>query len=243
MPFLLVYLPWMYEKHNKFKRLGKFCLKNRTNIIFCTFYTVFWATAGIAITVHSNDASNCAFNPDLIKEYGDAYNGAWGTQCNLGKVSAGFAWITCILWLITLGITGIAFWKEKTIIQQRLNEHRLNKQQKLEERHQDLEGQGYGRTNQYDDDASPFGDQQYPAHETPHQPHHESSPFSDPSSTPYSHHDDYRRTSYTPVFDGNAIPPGQYGDHHNAPVTFSPMPEPQHIPPHPQPAYYNEPRF
>lgn len=80
MPFLLVYLPWMYEKHNKFKRLGKFCLKNRTNIIFCTFYTVFWATAGIAITVHSNDASNCAFNPDLIKEYGDAYNGAWGTQ-------------------------------------------------------------------------------------------------------------------------------------------------------------------
>lgn len=72
----------MYEKHNKFKRLGKFCIKNRTNIIFCTFYTFLWATAGIAITVHSNDASNCAFDPELIEAYGDAYNGAWGTQVN-----------------------------------------------------------------------------------------------------------------------------------------------------------------
>lgn len=70
----------MYEKHNKFKRFGKFCLKNRTNIIFCSFHSFLWATAGIAITVHSNDASNCAFNPDFIETYGDDYNSSWGTQ-------------------------------------------------------------------------------------------------------------------------------------------------------------------
>jgi hypothetical protein len=149
--------------------------------------------------------------------------------------------------LVTLAITGVNFWKESTIVQQRLKEQSLNKQQKLEERRQeDLErnnADGYGRAHSYDDDASPFADQHYPAHNTPQphqQPHHyETSPFSDPSSTPYSHHDDYRRTSHTPVFDGNSIPAGQYTDRHNTPVAFSPMPEPQHIPPHPEPTYYN----
>lgn len=70
----------MYEKYNKFKRLGKFCLKNRTNLIFCGFNTFMWATAGIAITVQANNPDNCVFNADLIKQYGDAYNSSWGTQ-------------------------------------------------------------------------------------------------------------------------------------------------------------------
>jgi hypothetical protein len=39
-----------------------------------------WATAGIAITVHSNDAANCVFNPDFIETYGDDYSSSWGTQ-------------------------------------------------------------------------------------------------------------------------------------------------------------------
>lgn len=39
-----------------------------------------WSTAGIAITVHSNDPSNCAFNPDYIEQFGDDYNSSWGTQ-------------------------------------------------------------------------------------------------------------------------------------------------------------------
>lgn len=80
VPFLLVYFPWMYEKYNKFKRLGKFCMKNRTNIIFCSFNTMMWATASIAITVHSNNASNCAYNSDLTEEYGNDYSASWGTQ-------------------------------------------------------------------------------------------------------------------------------------------------------------------
>lgn len=88
MPFLLVYFPWMYEKHNKFKRLGKFCLKNRTNLIFCSFHTFLWATAGIAITVHSNNASNCALDADLTETYGDDYTSAWSTQvCKKKKVN------------------------------------------------------------------------------------------------------------------------------------------------------------
>ncbi|GAA5803521.1 hypothetical protein EDC94DRAFT_615922 [Helicostylum pulchrum] len=238
VPFLLAYFPWMYEKHNKFKRFGKFCLKNRSNIIFCGFNTFMWATAGIAVTVHSNDPSNCAFNPDYIEEFGDDYNSSWGTQCNLAKVTAGFAWITCILWLVTLSITGINFWKEKTLIQERLNEHRLNKQQKLEERHQDEEH----RTVGFQEEESPFADQyQQQPQQQPQQQHYqqtETSPFSDAHSSPYTNHDDYRRTSYTPVFDGNAIQPGQYAEHN--PVAFSPMPVPQHMPPHPEPTYYND---
>lgn len=160
--------------------------------------------------------------------------------------------MTCILWLVTLGITFINFWKEKTLIQERLNEHRLSKQQKLEERHQDEENHTnqpeYGRTHGYEEE-SPFADQYQDTHQDPHQ---NTSPFNDPQSTPYNNHgDDYRRTSYTPVYDGNAIQPGQYVDHN--PVAFSPMPTPQHMPPHmspqnvpgqhmpphPEPTYYN----
>jgi hypothetical protein len=70
----------MYEHHNKFKRLGKFCLKNRTNMIFCSFTTFLWATAGIGITVHSNNASNCAYSDELTKTYGYDYTSAWSTQ-------------------------------------------------------------------------------------------------------------------------------------------------------------------
>lgn len=80
VPLLLVYFPWMYEKQNKFKRLGKFCMKNRTNLIFCGFNTLLWATAGIAITVHSNNASNCALDADLTETYGDDYTSSWATQ-------------------------------------------------------------------------------------------------------------------------------------------------------------------
>lgn len=129
------------------------------------------------------------------------------------------------------------------MIQEKLNEHRLSKQQKLEERHQDEENRNnqpeYGRTHGYEEE-SPFTDQYQSKYQEP-----------SPQTSPYNHGDDYRRTSYTPVFDGNAIQPGQYVDHN--PVVFSPMPTPQHMPthmspqnvpvqqmpPHPDPTYYN----
>lgn len=55
-------------------------MKTRTNIIFCGFNSFLWATAGIAITVHSNNAASCAVNSDLQKTYGDDYTAAWATQ-------------------------------------------------------------------------------------------------------------------------------------------------------------------
>ncbi|CEP16691.1 hypothetical protein [Parasitella parasitica] len=226
VPFLLVYLPWMYEKHNKFKRLGKFCLKNRTNIIFCGFNTFLWATAGIAITVHSNNPSNCALNSDFTEAYGDTYTSAWATQCNLAKVSAGFAWITCILWLVTLAITGISFWKEKSLIQQRLNEHRINKQSKLEEqqKQQQDEEHGYGggyaaASGRVYEDEDPFTD----SHKQQQAPHHV-----DPMSEQY-----HNTASYTPGYD-QAI--GQYVADSYQHQAFSPMPTPQHMS-HPEHTY------
>lgn len=54
-------------------------MKSRTNIIFCGFNSFLWATAGIAITVHSNNAATCTINADLQKAYGDSYTGAWAT--------------------------------------------------------------------------------------------------------------------------------------------------------------------
>jgi hypothetical protein len=70
----------MYERQNKFKRLGKFCLKNRTNFIFTGFNSFLWASAAIASTVHGNATSSCAFNGDLQETYGDDYTSAWTTQ-------------------------------------------------------------------------------------------------------------------------------------------------------------------
>lgn len=58
-------------------------MKSRTNIIFCGFNTFLWGTAGIAITVHSNNAASCAVNPDLQETYGDDYTAAWATQVTL----------------------------------------------------------------------------------------------------------------------------------------------------------------
>jgi hypothetical protein len=77
----------MYEHHNKFRRPGKFCLKNRTNLIFCGFNSFLWATAGIATAVYANDASACTVDSDIQKTYGDSYVSAWGTQVKLKKFS------------------------------------------------------------------------------------------------------------------------------------------------------------
>ncbi|KAI8059052.1 uncharacterized protein B0P05DRAFT_558894 [Gilbertella persicaria] len=262
-PFLLVYFPYMYEHHNKFKKFGKFCMKNRTNLIFCGFNSFLWATAGIAITVHSNDDSNCAYDADLTEAYGSAYTSAWATQCNLAKVSAAFTWITCILWFITLAITGINFWKEKTLIQEKLNEHRINKQQKLEERRQQEDEEmrmaaGYapgGRLSggyyedEYNDsqklqhEGSAYaGEHHYPtsASPPPSVPQQHTSPFVDPTmhhQPLYDASSPYNRQSYV---DPAGYDPASVGGHFTGePVpTFSPMPTPQHMP-HPEPTYYN----
>lgn len=158
-------------------------------------------------------------------------------------MSAGFVWITCILWLVTLAITGINFWKEKSLIQQRLNEHRLNKQQKLEERqNQDEEDATGGYVNQggrlnYEDQAldDPFTDGNR------YQP--TSSPFNDQPIM--AQQQNYNNNAYSspPMAEAYHSPPmgfdtpGQYNDQHHG---FSPMPTPQHMP-QPEPSYYQPP--
>ncbi|KAI9271296.1 hypothetical protein BY458DRAFT_474721 [Sporodiniella umbellata] len=240
IPFLLVYFPWMYEHHNKFRRPGKFCLKNRTNLIFCGFNSVLWATAGIATAVYANDASSCAIDPALRKAFGDAYVGAWGTQCNLAKVAAAFAWITCILWLCTLLCSFISFWREKQDIQDRLKEHRISRQTKLEE----TPAEEYNRPAHQDEEAS-YHQQQHESAPLNHTAHYDqpqfqqspyeghasyhSSPYDGHSSTPYQQHNYENGSQYPPA--------AQY--HTSPPVQFSPMPTPQHVMPRPEQPHYN----
>lgn len=121
-----------------------------------------------------------------------------------------------------------------------MNEHRLNKQSKLEEQQQQDEEYGHGGGGAvggyaaasgriYDEDDDPFSD----SHKQQQQlPHHHQSPFVDPMS---EHYDVYNqnRTSYTPGFDQ---PVGQYAADPHQHQTFSPMPTPQHMP-HPEPSY------
>ncbi|KAI9495122.1 hypothetical protein BDB00DRAFT_734142, partial [Zychaea mexicana] len=132
VPVCLVVFPWIYDKKGKFRRLGKFCMKPRTNLIFTGFYTGLWATAGIAMTVHSNNPSNCDLAGDMEEEHGDAYRSAWTSQCSCAKVAAGFAWTTCILWLLSLLCTLVIFFKEKQLIQRNLKQHESNKQAVLQ---------------------------------------------------------------------------------------------------------------
>ncbi|KAG1309315.1 hypothetical protein G6F64_005412 [Rhizopus arrhizus] len=196
IPFFLVYFPWMYEHHNKFRRPGKFCLKNRTNLIFCGFNSFLWATAGIASAVYSNDASACTVDSDLRETYGDDYVSSWGTQCNLSKVTAAFAWITCVIWLSTLVCTVLSFWKEKQDIQHRLNEHRISKQSTLHEetyteKHVESVYQKEETTHHYET-SSPFNDsaqqiqyQQHTVYDNSNITQHQYSPYSGNHSSPY----------------------------------------------------------
>lgn len=145
---------------------------------------------------------------------------------------------------MTLALTGVSFWKEKSLIQQRLNEHRLNKQNKLEEqqKQQDEENQYYGGNGGdagyvaasgrvYDQEEDPFSDS--------HKLQHQSSPFVDPMSNEYSSYNYNQRSSYTPGFDQ---PTGQYVAEPPRHQNFSPMPTPQHMS-HPEPSYNNNPHF
>ncbi|KAI7853007.1 hypothetical protein BDC45DRAFT_606911 [Circinella umbellata] len=131
VPVCLVVFPWIYDKNGKFRRLGKFCMKPRTNLIFTGFYTGLWATTGIAMTVHANNPSHCNLDGEMAEADGD-YTSAWTTQCTNAKVAAGFAWTICILWLLSLLCTLIIFFREKQMIQKNLRQHESNKQAVLQ---------------------------------------------------------------------------------------------------------------
>ncbi|KAI8985132.1 hypothetical protein BDB01DRAFT_789018 [Pilobolus umbonatus] len=248
---LLVYFPWMYEKKNKFKRLGKFCLKNRTNLIFCGFNSFLWATAGIAITVHANIPSNCQLDAELLSSYGDAYASAWATQCNLAKTVAAFSWMICIFWVSTLLITFLSFWREKQEIQHRLQEHRANKESSRTEINSDYYEAPREVINDREDyyqeenlHHNPSG--RVPTSEIPHSASNkhfyddkQNQPMMEESHTAY---EEYHPAPYAGVHHDHAqSPPGQYSA---PPMPFSPMPVPQHVS-YPDPSFYtnNEPPY
>ncbi|KAI7849408.1 hypothetical protein BDC45DRAFT_520699 [Circinella umbellata] len=132
IPPLLIYFPWTYHRKNKFKRIGKFALKPRTNLIFTAFCSLTWASAGIAMAVHANNPDNCNIDSERAKSDSD-YESAWPAQCNSAKAAAGFSWITCFLCLGTLICSVIIFWNEKQLIHKNLREHEQNKQETLAE--------------------------------------------------------------------------------------------------------------
>lgn len=150
-------------------------------------------------------------------------------------MTSGFAWITCLLWLSTLLIVGISFWGERSIVQQRLNEHRISKQNKMEEMRKQQEDeeshyQASGRV--YEEEGSPFADQYQqhsPYQQQQHSPYQQQqhSPYQQPEHSPYQSPfaDPVNTNSASPqhpnVFDSNT--PGQY-----ATPGFSPMPQPYH---------------
>ncbi|KAF7723484.1 hypothetical protein EC973_001995 [Apophysomyces ossiformis] len=191
IPICLVYFPWAYDRQSKFKKLGKFFLKPRTNLIFTSFYSVLWATASISITVHSNNPVHCNFDSALQKKYGDSYMSAWATQCNLAKATAGFAWITCLMWVATLLCTLVIFWSEKQSVRNNLREHEMNKQMALNMQ-QEEEARQYQSAHKdyYREEESDLGggrpqsfEQARPL-QAPVPPAHHASPFESPYDPP-----------------------------------------------------------
>ncbi|KAI8341287.1 hypothetical protein BC941DRAFT_416420 [Chlamydoabsidia padenii] len=228
IPVILIYFPWAYEHQNKFKKIGKFALKPRTNMIFTSFYSVIWATCGIAMSVHSNNPSNCALDGNLQKSYGDDYVNAWATQCNLGKAGAAFAWITCIMWIGAWICTMIIFWNEKQLIQQNIKETKQNRLSVLEEQQHHQQESPFKNPSYYGDEEDDIGgmrpqsfEQARPLHTVtppPHnipQQHYESSPFEDPSyyqPPPHSGTFDHQQPYDPPMSGGFAMPqPSHYG--------------------------------
>ncbi|CAO3590527.1 unnamed protein product [Absidia cylindrospora] len=246
IPAMLIYFPWAYEHQNKFKKAGKFALKPRTNMIFTSFYSVVWATCGIAMSVHANNAAHCALDGDLQKEYGDDYVSAWATQCNLGKAGAAFAWLTCLAWVGAWICTMIIFWKEKQTIQQNIKENKQNRLSALEQQQPQHGGDDDpfkgGYYNDDEDDIGGMRPQSFeqarplhtatppPHHPSPHQlppQHYESSPFEDPAyyQPPRPHSGGFdNQVPYDPPVGGGGFA----------------MPEPSHYT-SPQPSHYTSP--
>ncbi|KAG0179948.1 hypothetical protein DFQ29_001456 [Apophysomyces sp. BC1021] len=209
IPICLVYFPWAYDRQSKFKKLGKFFLKPRTNVIFTSFYSVLWASAGISITVHANNPAHCNFDSALQKDYGDEYMSAWTTQCNLAKATAGFAWITCLMWVATLLCTLIIFWSEKQSVRNNMKEHEMNKQLALNmQQEEDARQYQSAHKSYYNEEESDLGggrpqsfEQARPLH-APVPPVHHASPFESPYDPPVGAeqpHNSYYHTSPTPI--------------------------------------------
>ncbi|KAI9319292.1 hypothetical protein BX666DRAFT_2092990, partial [Dichotomocladium elegans] len=243
VPAGLVAFPWIYKKNGKFKKLGKFCIKPRTNMIFTSFYTLVWASAGIAMSVFSNDPNNCAIFGDMEEAYGDEYLNAWPTQCNNAKVANGFSWTLCILWLMSLLCSLIILWKEKQIYQDNNKQYDQSRQNALQQKQQ-LDEE-YARPLNYTPSPSPAPhtqpspfDSPYDMHiqqqqqqqqqQQPYDPYPEqpfsavhTSPFQDPHYAQYS-----PEPPHNPAYVAPSPPQGHPPGGYSPTPTPMPMPDP-----------------
>ncbi|KAI9018080.1 hypothetical protein CLU79DRAFT_761636 [Phycomyces nitens] len=245
-PFCIVFFPWAYERKTKFKKLAKFFLKPRTNIVFGIFDSVLWATAGIAMTVYSNKDSTCSFDAEKEETFGSSYTGSWATQCNLAKAAAAFSWMTCILWTISLVCSLIDSFREKQAMRNNKKEQSLNRQSAafqtdFEEEHvgknyrpvQSFGGErfdGQAATAQgspFDSPYDPPAEQKQEVPQSHQDSYYHSSPMAPHEQHQYSYQD-YRqegRPEPSAPFSDYQAQPGQYQS--PAPLSFSPMPMPE----------------
>ncbi|KAI8143022.1 hypothetical protein BJV82DRAFT_669149 [Fennellomyces sp. T-0311] len=215
IPVLLVYFPWAYDRKNKFKRIGKFCLKPRTNLIFTGFGSLMWAAAGIAMAVHANNPDHCNIDSERAADDGD-YASAWSAQCNCAKAAAGFAWITCLMWIATLICSVIIFWNEKQLIQKNLREHQQNKQEALAQQEQ---GEAMMENEAHPEDNVKY---QVPSQQNTY---YHPSPTPPPHAITEPYPVDYRTNTVTPpqqyLYPSNSATPSQYPQYH---AETTPMP-------------------
>ncbi|KAI9024433.1 hypothetical protein CLU79DRAFT_747162 [Phycomyces nitens] len=264
-PIFLIYFPWMYDRKAKFKKLGKFCLKPRTTIVFSTFYSAIWMFAGIGMSVHATNATNCDIDTDLQETYGDTYNRDWTSQCNCAKAGVAFAWTICLLWLSTLICSGIILWNEKQWMRKNFQEHRMNKQNALqthESKHEEGVIVDYG--SKLESGSPPFqpaqltGNNQVSPYATPinqtpniHQYHPQQDPVITPYTSPvhqppyHNHHHQEQEQHQSVRFNspvqlmantGEAAMPSAYYQSPHNPNSSTPMAMPQ-------PMQYNQQPF
>ncbi|KAI9258111.1 hypothetical protein BDA99DRAFT_539123 [Phascolomyces articulosus] len=235
VPVCLIVFPWIYDKKGKFRRLGKFCMKPRTNLIFTGFYTGLWATAGIAMTVHANNPDHC--NLDAERAEGDTdYAAAWPTQCTNAKVANGFAWTLSILWLLSLLCTLVIFFREKQIIQKNLRQHESNKQAVLQmQQQQEMDdddmfdehvgagrhGDGYRPAGYYEDEGEDLGGMRPQSFEQA-RPLQEATP---PPQHMQQHHQQHRPEPEQSPFDSPYDPPAN--DPHRMSYGYAQQPQQQ----------------
>ncbi|ORZ16926.1 hypothetical protein BCR42DRAFT_413520 [Absidia repens] len=230
IPIFLALFPWLYETKNQMKRCGKFFLKPRTNLIFSGFYSLLWMTAGIAITTYGFNPDTCML--DSTQKAND-YASAWTAQCNCAKAAVAFVWLTCLLWIITLCMAVIIFWKQKQLVQKNL-QHMANAKQETVEMDteildQHVESSPTDNNNHHGND-----------HSTPSMPYQQSSSPNDHTS-PVDHHHHHQQ-----YYSANNMTPPIHEPYYHPSFAAQPYPSSSltsmhlssNTPQHQQPQYY-----
>ncbi|KAI8332094.1 hypothetical protein BC941DRAFT_437518 [Chlamydoabsidia padenii] len=191
------------------KRCGKFFMKPRTNLIFTSFYSLLWVTAGIAATTYALNPDTCNLDSNINA---DGYESGWTAQCNCAKVAMVLVWITCVLWIITMVMALVVFWKQK-----QMSYHNHQQVVKLQQESEELD-------NNKVDEGSGMTDIINNMDSSDH--HHYSSDKMTPVASTYPVTSNM--TSTTEPYLPSSMPAMQY----QQPSSITPQPQ--------QPDYYND---